>query len=169
MSEPLTRKQDAFLRLNESQKAHFWKFVDVRDADECWEWKGRIDKSTGRGAPVFHKVKFGAPRLALALTDGFLPEKDIFACHKCDNPKCCNPNHLWWGTHRENMDDCTRKGRRVEFGKRRKGRENPNAKLTREQIAAILSDKRSKKIIAADYSVGRTTIGKIRKMGSDYL
>lgn len=69
-----------------------------------------------------------AHRLAWELVNGAIPE-GVLVCHTCDNPKCCNPQHLWLGTNAENIEDMRRKGR----ARSRRGASNKNAKLSMDQ------------------------------------
>jgi hypothetical protein len=87
----------------------FWRKVARTGPAECWLWlAGRNPKGYGRfgmhGSAVF------AHRQAYALTVGAIPE-GMYVCHRCDNPPCCNPEHLFLGTHADNIRDMTRKGR----------------------------------------------------------
>jgi len=81
------------------------------DVNECWEWDGAIFKKTGYGQ--FGSGKSGvytAHKYSYQLFKGQVPE-GLFVCHSCDNRKCFNPNHLWVGTHADNMNDMIQKGR----------------------------------------------------------
>jgi hypothetical protein len=92
----------------------FLKLVDVAGPDECWEWQGYID---GKGYGRFHYVHGckSAPQASYVLFSGTdIPKKHgklLEVCHKCDNPGCVNPNHLWLGTHKDNMYDRDKKKR----------------------------------------------------------
>jgi len=112
----------------------FWKHVDIGEIDDCWDWKHKI-RANGYGRfNVTGKDKkgFNASRLAYMLHhDIDHLEHDIFVCHKCDNRLCCNPNHLFLGTNKENMQDMRNKGRSA------RGERNGQAKLTDEQILSI--------------------------------
>jgi len=77
----------------------FWRNVSVCGPDECWEWKG--SKSVG-GYGVIGKRR--ATHVALFI-DGKPRVDSLKALHSCDNPPCCNPNHLRWGTDKDNADD----------------------------------------------------------------
>ena len=86
----------------------FWSRVNIRQKSECWEWKAYKMKK-GYGVVWFRGKYWYTHRLAYFLHT----QKNIrnHICHSCDNPACCNPNHLWEGTHQQNMQDRNKKGR----------------------------------------------------------
>jgi hypothetical protein len=90
-------------------ESRFWSKVDIRAADDCWPWRGTTTGKTGYGRAWRGPGWAAAHRLAWELTHGSTP--DGFVCHKCDNPPCCNPAHLFVGTHTDNMRDMFAKGR----------------------------------------------------------
>jgi hypothetical protein len=113
----------------------FWGNVEIGNADECWPWlRSRCGLRGEYGTSYFEGHRIGAHRLAYILTYGPIPDK-MEVCHKCDNPICCNPSHLWLGTHHENMLDCHDKGRRKYASK---GSAHPISKLTEADIPKIL-------------------------------
>ena len=82
----------------------FWDKVDIRGEDECWEWKGHKHQ---RGYGIFwHEGKnVRANRMALVLSGQPAPDAAAMSLHSCDNPPCCNPKHLRWGTALDNKND----------------------------------------------------------------
>ena len=94
----------------------------------CWEWTG--SKRNGYGRLIVGSRTDGtrksvsAHRLSYELTYGEIPE-GMEVCHRCDNRCCVNPDHLFIGTHQDNMSDRERKGR----NKPPKGENNGRAKL----------------------------------------
>ena len=83
----------------------------VRVSSDCWEWVG---PSTPRGYGYFRLPNGGPKVYAHRLShEMFLGpvRSDLCVCHRCDNPSCVNPAHLFTGTHTDNMRDCSLKGR----------------------------------------------------------
>ena len=111
--------------------ARFWSKVD-RSAgpDACWQWTAyRTELGYGRFAAGWTSY---AHREAARLAFGdFDPSLEV--CHTCDNPSCCNPTHLFLGTHKENFQDASRKGRLGNNAGERHG----NAKLNWAKVDAI--------------------------------
>jgi hypothetical protein len=114
----------------------FWRKVDKREPDECWPW-------TGAHLPEGYGLmyKSGRPRrwhrsnrLAYELLVGPIPD-GLHVLHRCDNPPCCNPAHLFLGTQADNNRDRDQKGR--NNGYKIRGAANGRAKLMPEQVAEI--------------------------------
>jgi hypothetical protein len=121
----------------------FWKNIDRRGPNECWPWKAGL-MSTGYGRVAVHREGgrysyVRAHRIAWALVNGPIPT-GMFICHHCDNRPCCNPAHLFPGTHADNLADAVLKGRQKAAARMRPyplGTSNPRAKLTPEDVRAI--------------------------------
>lgn len=93
-------------RTDEARRArNFWKLVDSSGGpDACWPMR-RPSAEGGHCRIVRDGKHIGAHRYALTLSVGGAPEGLPFACHNCDNPACCNPAHLRWGSAADNMLD----------------------------------------------------------------
>jgi len=112
----------------------FWSKVDRRGPDECWPWIGGT-RVRQYGMFCVNGGKQLAHRFAWTLVCGEIPD-GLAACHKCDNPTCCNPSHLFLGSQSDNVDDCIGKGR---WGHVFHGEKNGRARLTAELVRLIRS------------------------------
>lgn len=144
------------------RKMRFWSKVDIRSPKECWEWQASLHTS-GYGRFKLKSYRTAnANRVSLVIHTGQEPAGKL-ALHTCDNPKCCNPHHLYWGTHTENMHDKSRRGR--WRGSDQSGANNGAAKLSEEQVALIVQRFRqgwNNKQIANDLPVTHSMVSKIR-------
>lgn len=128
----------------------------------CWLWLGPIDNN-GYGILTTPTGKRKAHRWSLLLHRPW-PKDQLEACHRCDVPSCINPDHLFWGTHAENMADAKAKGR--TRNKPRLGVDHPKAKLTEADVLAIRSMSESSTVIADHYSITPSTVRHIRSRNS---
>lgn len=91
----------------------FWRQSGRVSPDKCWEWRGKI-RPDGYGSytPIRYQGRKiqKAPNIAYLIVYGGLP-KGAYICHKCDNKKCVNPNHLYAGTSQDNVIDMHDRGR----------------------------------------------------------
>jgi DNA-binding NarL/FixJ family response regulator len=110
---------------------NFWRNVDIKSKDECWPWmKGKTRMGYGT---FWHEGKsMRANRLALIFSGDLPPYESALSLHSCDNPSCCNPNHLRWGTQAENMSDTVLR-KRAPFGER-----GGNASIKEETAEKIM-------------------------------
>jgi len=108
----------------------FWS--KVSKGHSCWDWEAARN-SKGYGRFWLNGKTVNAHRLAYCLYHG-LELVDIRGeciCHSCDNPSCCNPEHLWLGTDADNIWDRDNKGRG------NKGKKNGRAKLDEEDVVSM--------------------------------
>ena len=139
----------------------FWSKVDRHGPDDCWLWNaGRNGNGYGSYKIASYRT-VTASRVALILKD--MTEYDLLHClHSCDNPPCCNPAHLRWGTNTDNHRE------KIERGRARSGIQsgfrNPRAKLTPDALAkvAALLPYRNNVQIAREVGTHHSTISAIR-------
>jgi len=125
----------------------------------CWEWQGALcGGKKGKGG------KYGlfniGTTLIMAHQASYLyfwgDYGELFVLHKCDNPRCINPLHLFLGTHQDNMDDAVRK-ERLNFGEI-----NGHTHLTSQDAKAIYHDPRGLKVIAEEYDICAASVWNIK-------
>ena len=95
----------------------FWEKVNKKDSISCWEWNaGKYRGGYGHFRRLIDdKWKmYKAHRFSYELHKGEIP-KGFLVCHSCDNPSCVNPDHLFLGSPKDNMEDMIKKGRK-RFG-----------------------------------------------------
>lgn len=130
----------------------FWEKVDVRGPDECWEWTAaRSDRGYGRIDDQ------QATHVAYSLKVGPIPE-GMWVLHRCDNPPCCNPSHLFLGDNAINTQD------KVDKGRQRRGETAPLSKLKDDQIREmrrLREQGETVKSIAAKFGIHYQTVYKI--------
>lgn len=146
---------------SEAKRIRFWGKVQI--ADGCWEWQGsRAPKGYGRFSLGGYGRYEQAHRFAWILAHGQIPNQ-LHVLHRCDNPPCCNPEHLFLGTNAENYADRVRKGR--DGASFRPGDLCRTAKLKWRQVEEIralwASGQASKREIASRFGVRPSTVHKI--------
>jgi hypothetical protein len=125
----------------------------------CWEWTA--SKRNGYGRIKVDKSMLSVHRLVYEMTNGKI-SKEMSVCHKCDNPSCVNPDHLFLGTHSDNMRDMVSKNRRDS-----KGSKNGRSLLTEPSVRIIkkllLEGFMLQKDIASKFNVSISTISGINQ------
>jgi hypothetical protein len=98
-------------KLTDADIMRLWSKVDIRKNNECWPWTGACTGKTGESYGRFFKgsAAYPAHRVIASLSTVVTPLTVVM--HKCDNPVCCNPQHLIVGGQVENLQDCKDKGR----------------------------------------------------------
>jgi hypothetical protein len=121
--------------MNISREELFWRHVKNAGPDDCWEWQA-VKNEHGYGLYTSDRKTRRAQAVAYAMTyESF--EDGLCVLHRCDNPPCCNPVHLFLGTRADNYQDMKQKGR-VSATYSTQGRvRKSNWKLTNEQVKEI--------------------------------
>ena len=98
--------------------ARFHSRYTVNPDTDCWEWNARWGSKACEFYPFFWDEKqYFAARWALEFIAG-TPPGTLNACHRCDNPRCVNPAHLFVGTQKDNIHDAMKKGRFIGVGRK---------------------------------------------------
>jgi hypothetical protein len=139
----------------------FWSRVNKTDG--CWEWTGCIVNRygqfylNGKGVKA-HRYSY---IIHHPITIDLWEHREICVCHRCDNPKCVNPAHLFLGSNADNMKDKMAKGR----GKQPKGEKQALSKLTETQVREIRNKYANGGItqqqLALEYGVNKSNINKL--------
>ncbi len=133
-----------------------WK--RVVKTDTCWLWTGYKQKGYGRMSkdyPYTGALGVLTHRVSWELANGPIPE-GLCVLHKCDNPSCVNPDHLFLGTRIDNSNDKVSKGRHV------RGEKIARSKLTEPDVLAIRASKERAVVLAARYGIDRRIISYIK-------
>jgi hypothetical protein len=122
--------------LNKGITDRFFQRFD-KDENGCWNWNR--GKTRGYGVIYYNGRMERANRLSYIIHVGEIP-KGLSVCHRCDNPSCVNPDHLFLGTHKENMHDMVNKKRHLSVTKPdcyAKGEKTGSVKLTDNKVKEI--------------------------------
>lgn len=154
-------------------EVRFWSKVDRRAADECWLWTGatyEFGYGQIKGPLVRERTGFsgmGAHRLSWEIHHGPIPS-GLHVLHRCDNPRCCNPTHLFLGTAADNAADKSAKGRCRTPSQC--GEANGRARLKAADIPVIreMAAAGAEHVeIARRFGVHRSTIGRVVRRDLD--
>lgn len=129
--------------------------VSVDEETGCWNWKGN-PRENGYCRTTYKRKNYYLHRLSYKAFIGEIPE-GMDVCHKCDNRRCCNPDHLFAGTRKDNMQDAVSKNRQA------KGFKLPGTKLSEVHLMEIVARAKSGekyKSIAKDFGITKSHAGK---------
>lgn len=132
--------------------------ITIPSVDSCWEWTRATKGHMGYGSLWLHGENVTAHRLSWFFFHGPIPQgKQVL--HRCDNPRCVNPAHLFLGDNADNLSDKIAKGRQSRL----KGCENGRAKLSEDDVRTIrrLYPDKSQSEIARQFGVNQTLISAI--------
>jgi hypothetical protein len=134
-------------------RERFERFVVRADGDGCWGWKGSTtEKGYGRLSNVSRAQRYvRAHRVSWELTYGPVPA-GLYVLHRCDNPACTRPDHLFLGSIADNQADMAKKAR---------GTQKLTAEQVREIRASYASGLWTQRELARQFGVGQTCISKI--------
>lgn len=149
--------------------ARFWEKITVAGPDDCWLWSG-WSSHNGYGRIGIDKKQFPATHVALTLDERPRLDCELMALHSCDNPPCCNPAHLRWGTHSENMIDRAVRGRHRGGWPRRenilRGEMNAASKLTDQDVLKIRASPLRTEALGRMFGVSARAIRNVQNRSS---
>jgi hypothetical protein len=159
--------------MNEKSLMRFWSNIPQNSMDECWPWLGSASVRGGYGEIHVEGKARKAHRVMYSLIE---PEFDttLHILHRCDNPPCVNPSHLFAGTNLDNVRDAVAKGRNKATFKINppRGEANVTAVLTCEQVLEarrMIASGYTYKHVGQCFNVGATTIHYAVKTGWKHL
>lgn len=156
-------------RARGSLENRFWRQVDKKGEEDCWEWTAKSKISgygvIGKGGRKSSKIL--AHRLSYIIHNGGIDDLDGYhgtvIMHKCDNRLCVNPKHLLAGSQADNVKDMDAKGRRVN--RQLKGSNHPNSKLNEDMVRKIRDSDKPNTYWAEKFGVTRQAIRYARIKG----
>ena len=138
----------------------FWEKVEVRGPDECWLWMAYLRPSGYGSMGTGHSPSCLAHRVSYELAKGPIPTGEGWhgtcVLHRCDNPRCVNPAHLFLGTHADNMRDASTK-RRFPYGE-----SSHSAKITAEVAQEIRASRLPQKELGQRYGISQSCVSLIK-------
>ncbi|WP_339881830.1 HNH endonuclease [Vreelandella maris] len=149
------------MRIKAIEAERFHEKYIVDEVSGCWIWQA-AKRSTGYGAMKVNGIKESAHRVSYTIFKGQIPD-GLWVLHKCDNPQCVNPDHLFTGTPLANSQDMHSKGRQRYVGQ--KGASNPKSILDANKVGEIIkliAKGMTNRAIANLFGVSHATISLIR-------
>lgn len=152
------------MKLTVKQQLRFWDKVQCLQPNDCWFWQSTTTRY-GYGQFKLANKQVSAHRVMYELVIGKVPKTATYhglcVMHSCDNRNCVNPQHLFLGTQKDNVQDAETKGRRPRFY----GMTHGNHKLTSLQVAEIRrsfnAGGKTKTYLGQVFDVSDVTIGNI--------
>ena len=159
-TKPVRRLSMKSITLSEKDIARFWSKVKISNPDECWECVEKVvdENVNGYGRIGIQGKLYLMHRISWIIKNGDL-KNELSVCHKCDNRKCVNPNHLFLGTHEENIKDMVLKNRQC------RGEKVSRSKLKESdvlQIKTMLNEGLSTRKIAKMFGINCASVSKIQ-------
>jgi hypothetical protein len=130
----------------------------IKVEGRCWIWQGSISKRSGRPRLKYQGKTTTAHRASFIAFKRRIPE-GLFVLHTCDNILCVNPDHLYAGTHLDNMRD---RNIRTGFKNLKRGVSHHNAKLSDIEVMAIFNSEESNYALATKYGIANQTVSGIK-------
>lgn len=139
----------------------FWRFVDKRASNECWNWIGTKLNGYGRfSIGSKESGSDGAHRISWRMHNNAEIQDGMVVMHSCDNPSCVNPSHLSLGTYKENTADMIAKGRKRVVSP--KGEGNGKSLLNEEKVRIIKQSNLSHAELARKLGVSPNCVRGVR-------
>jgi hypothetical protein len=132
----------------------------VKITNNCWQWVGSVgggESGGNYGQLWIDGANYPAHKFIYEYVHNKKLTPGILVCHTCDNSICVNPNHLFEGTHKDNMTDRNNKNRQA------KGEGNGNHTLTEADVIEIRSNKMGVMATAKKFGIHRSTVNRLRK------
>ena len=153
------------VRIFGDHEKRFYSRIKKPEGSDCWVWQGKPN-ADGYGTFVINCKFMLAHRYSFILHNGDAALGDLCVCHTCDNPSCVNPEHLFAGSHKENMVDMISKGRGADT----RGAKNGRAKLSEVEVRQIrelaAKGELTHRAIGAIFGVSHAVVGSIAKRKS---
>lgn len=151
-------------KLHLSDKERLGRHVKINPETGCWEWSAHRCRKQGYGKTCLGGKSFLAHRAMWTVHNGQIPPgADVL--HRCDNPPCCNPDHLFLGDDFVNQRDRVAKGRHKGVPRNQRGEENKMAKLSEKEVLKIreiyATGRVSQRAIGLSYGVGQGLVSQI--------
>lgn len=152
-------------RERKNPEERFWAKVQKQEGDGCWEWTAALHRNGYGHFSIGYRDAY-SHRYSYEISVGPIPD-GMCVCHKCDNRKCVRPDHLFLGSHAENIADRDAKGRTATGtnGHYPTGERHHNAKLTDDQVRDLrrryTTERVTQRALAAEFGVSYDSVKSI--------